>query len=101
MQSLNTLIFDANARAANVSHATHEQEDDQNHEDEAQPPAGVIAPAAAIRPCGQSAQRHQQQNNQKYGDHVTFDPPANTEAGFFPPHSFKRQKPKRTIESKV
>ena len=41
--------------------------DEQNYDNQSQPAARAIAPASAVRPGGQRAQKHQNQNHNQNG----------------------------------
>jgi hypothetical protein len=47
-----------------------EQQDDQNQKDQSDSSAGIVSPALAVRPGGQCADKHKDQNDEKYCTHV-------------------------------
>jgi hypothetical protein len=47
------------------SQTAEKQKNDQNDYDQAQSTAGVVAPASAMRPSGQTAKRKQDENDQQ------------------------------------
>src|SRR5262245_32135860 len=52
-----------------ASDAAHQDQDEQDDDDEPEPAARIVAPAAAVRPGGQRAQKHQYQDHEQDSDH--------------------------------
>jgi len=48
------------------------QQNDKQHDqqDEAQPAAGIISPASAIRPCWQGSDQYKNQNDEQQEAHI-------------------------------
>src|SRR4030042_2486976 len=46
-----------------------EQQDDQNQKDQSESAAGIVSPAPAVRPGGENANQHEDQDDNQYSSH--------------------------------
>jgi hypothetical protein len=66
-------VYIRDLQALRVLNSAQQYKHEQNHYDQSEPAARIVAPTAAVRPSRQCSQRDQQQDHHKQGYH--FRPP--------------------------